>query len=78
MEHYGSVKIEGDSKNPKIVSELKDGSVKGKHINKDDIFVFKNIQIEDENGNKYKLKIKSNKIEVEKKLSNGDKDASTS
>jgi len=70
MTHYGNVEIEGNSKNPKIVSELKDNSVKAKHLDKEDVFIFKNIQIEDEKGNKYKLKINSGKIESEKVVKN--------
>ena len=66
MAQYGAVKIEGDPKNPKVVSELKDHSIKAKHIDKEDVFVFKNIQLEDEKGEKYKLKINSNKLNIEK------------
>ena len=67
MAHYGSVKIEGDNKNPKIVSELKDASVKSKHLDKEDIFVFKNLLIEDEKGEKFKLEIKDKKLKITKK-----------
>ena len=68
MAHYGAVEIEGDPEHPKVVSELKENSVKNKHLDKEDIFIFKNLQLEDEKGNKYKLKIKSNKLEVTKEV----------
>ena len=65
MTHYGAVEIEGDPSNPKVVSELKDHSVKNKHLDTEDVFTFKNIVLEDEFGKKFKIKVKDKKIELE-------------
>ncbi len=66
MSKFGAVKIEGNPSNPKVVSEPKLHSIKSRHLDLDDTFVFKKMMLTDEDTRElFKVKIKNSKLEIE-------------